>query len=403
MSLAAVDSQPLPNAHGTPDAELGARHPVDDEILLTRDLLAGTNHLVDPPLVVAEQRRRRLDHGGRAPVVDLQWVGLGPGEELLVIDEVCRVGSEVSVDDLIVVADSEDIEPGAGEEADQEHIGRGEVLELIDDQVPASVLPVVPELGIGQQRLDGSVHLLVEVGLATAVQHLPVSVVDPGEVGDVVTKLLDVVRRAQPDAHLAKSLEIRADDVGALPARGVNQPVQPVPLLPLVDQSHAAPRLAEDLPTERVDRPHLETAVTQPLPHLGGGPVVVGKGTDQLRLERRGRPTRCRSRAMRVRVFPEPAGATMRAGPAPCSTAAAWSGASPSETVETESGAGSRRPRSTDSVEMTGSVNPGTGPRGPPSTQASMPSASTMSRSDPGRAPRASALRPHHHTSSPLR
>ena len=42
-------------------------------------------------------------------------------------------------------------------------MGRGEVLELVDEQVPAARLGAPPGVGVAQQDLDGAVDLLVEV------------------------------------------------------------------------------------------------------------------------------------------------------------------------------------------------------------------------------------------------
>ena len=126
---------------------------------------AGTGHdlLVDAPVVVAEQRRRRCNHLDRAAVVHVQGVLAGTGEQGGVVDEEAGVGAGVAVDALVVVADAEHVEAGQRQQAQQQDVGRGEVLELVDEQVAAGALQLAAERAVAEQRLDRGVDLLVEV------------------------------------------------------------------------------------------------------------------------------------------------------------------------------------------------------------------------------------------------
>ena len=119
--------------------------------------------LGDAPMVVAEQRAGAVDDLDRAAVVDGQRVRHGAGEQPVVVDEERRVGAGVAVDALVVVADAEHVEGGQGEQPHEQHVGRREVLELVDEEVPARALDRAAERPVGEEHLDGGVDLLVEV------------------------------------------------------------------------------------------------------------------------------------------------------------------------------------------------------------------------------------------------
>ncbi len=78
----------------------------------------------------------------------------------------------MAVDALVVVAHTEDVEGRQGEQAHEQHVGRREVLELVDEEVPAGALDRATERAVGEQHLDGGVDLLVEVHRATTAQLL---------------------------------------------------------------------------------------------------------------------------------------------------------------------------------------------------------------------------------------
>jgi hypothetical protein len=118
-------------------------HPID-RIDRCRD------RLLDPPIVVRKEVCSGCNDGDRTSVVDLQGMRLGPGEDPVIVDEIARVGAGISVDRLIVITDTEYVELWRRKESDEEQIGAGEVLELVDEHVPASVLPPMPEVRIGE-------------------------------------------------------------------------------------------------------------------------------------------------------------------------------------------------------------------------------------------------------------
>ena len=69
---------------------------------------------------------------------------------------------------LVVVADAEDVGRRAGGQADEQHVGGREVLQLVDEEVAVVGLHGAPQLAVAQQRLERAEHLLVEVDGARA-------------------------------------------------------------------------------------------------------------------------------------------------------------------------------------------------------------------------------------------
>ena len=53
---------------------------------------------------------RRLHHRCGTAVVDLERTRVRAGEQVVVVDQVCGIGSGIPVDRLVVVADAEHIE-----------------------------------------------------------------------------------------------------------------------------------------------------------------------------------------------------------------------------------------------------------------------------------------------------
>ena len=80
------------------------------------------------------------DDAAGAAVVDLQRVVAGTGEDVGEVDQPAGIGAVVAVDRLVVVADAEHRAVGPGEQADEQQVGRREVLELVDQQQPAGAL-----------------------------------------------------------------------------------------------------------------------------------------------------------------------------------------------------------------------------------------------------------------------
>ncbi len=121
------------------------------------------DRLGDPCRVVGEHVRGRGHDCRRASVVDLEGVRPRPGEVVLEVDQVLGGRSRVAVDDLVVVAHAEGVVGRRAQQPDQQHVGGVQVLEFVDQQVPAAGLGDAPGLGVAQEDLDGAVDLLVEV------------------------------------------------------------------------------------------------------------------------------------------------------------------------------------------------------------------------------------------------
>ena len=179
---------------------------------------SGVDRLLNPPTVVGEEVLGPVDDLDRAAVVDGERVGGGAGEELVVVDEEPGVGGLVAVDDLVVVADAEHVARRQGQEPDEQDVGRGEVLELVDQQVPAALLHRPAERTVGEQHLDGPVDLLVEVDRAPVGQGPAVGVEQVGQPVDVVARRLDLGRFAQAEPDRAERFQVGADRVGVGPA-----------------------------------------------------------------------------------------------------------------------------------------------------------------------------------------
>ena len=110
--------------------------------------------LGDAPMVVPEQGVGRRDHVAGTAVVHVQGMVDGAGEEGGEVDEPAGVGAVVAVDGLVVVAHAEHRSVGAGQQADQQQVGRREVLELVDEQQTTTALRDRPGRRVGQQELE---------------------------------------------------------------------------------------------------------------------------------------------------------------------------------------------------------------------------------------------------------
>ncbi len=96
------------------------------------------DRLWDPLAVVGQHVVGRGDDAWRTPVVDFERVPVCPGEVLAELDQVLGRRPRVPVDDLVVVAHTEAAVGRGAQEPDQQHVGRVEVLELVDQEVAAT-------------------------------------------------------------------------------------------------------------------------------------------------------------------------------------------------------------------------------------------------------------------------
>ena len=235
----------------------------------------------DTPFVVTEQRRRCADNLHRTPVVDAQGMLSGPWEQRAVVDEESRVGSGVPVDALVVVTDAEHVEGRQAEQADQQDVGRREVLELVDEQVPAPSLHLGTERSVGEDRLDCSVDLFVEVDDTTVAEGAAESWEQLAETIDVVTRALDLVGVAQPEADRRQTLQVGTDRVDIRPPAPVagQQRVDELAHLALVDDWRLpATVFAKHPQPERVERADVWSERLRTRRQLALGLLVVGDG-----------------------------------------------------------------------------------------------------------------------------
>ena len=241
--------------------------------------------------VVREQVGGRLHHRGRAPVVDVKQMAGRAGEPALVLDQPAGRRSRVAVDGLVVVAHAEGLGPRAREQADHQHMGGREVLELIHQQHSAHSAGCGPGGRVGEQHVDGPHDLVVEVDDASLLQRLGVSrsqVREALNVRGVVE--LDRGRVAQSQPRSAQSLQPCRQRVGHGPAPTAGRPllyqaVQQVAHFPLVDHLYPAVMCGSDEGAssvahrqgQAVEGANLQSSeVGGALLHLGAGPHVVG-------------------------------------------------------------------------------------------------------------------------------
>ncbi len=208
----------------------------------------------------------------------------GAGEVAGEIDEELGSGPGVAVDDLVVVTHPEAVVPGSGQQTDQQQVGRGEVLELVDQQATAPGLGRPSGAGIGQEDLDGPVDLLVEVDRSAFGQGAPVPVepfADPLGVGDL---LLHDVRRGEPEPDGGEGADVRGDRVGVGLTPDLEDLLEEVAHPGLLEHAWPArgPELGADPQSGAVEGPDVGPFggedVRTPLLELIGGTRVVGEG-----------------------------------------------------------------------------------------------------------------------------
>ena len=249
---------------------------------------AGVDLLGDPAVVVAEQRAGAVDDLDRAAVVDGQRVGDGAGEQPLVVDEERRVGAGVAVDALVVVADAEHVERRQRQQAHEQHVGRREVLELVDEEVAARALHRAAERAVGEQHLDGAVDLLVEVDGAAPGELLAEA---PGTARPGRARRRATPRRRSGSVR-PRRIDVRPSTYGPI-GIGVGPPlalageqrIDEAADLGLVDhRRRPAAVLGQHPQAERVERADPRPEVGGAGLHLELGLLVVGDGEHAGRL-----------------------------------------------------------------------------------------------------------------------
>ena len=242
-------------------------------------LAAGAHDLVDAAPVVREEHACAVDHDRRAAVVDLERMigraGKVPGE----VDEEVGVGARVAVDHLVVVAHAEHVVGGRGEEPHEQQVRGAQVLELVDQEMPALALHRAAQRGIATQRLDRACDLAVEIGGVVTRERVAVVVVHRREALDVAALALDVRGGAQPELHLLERFEVGPQRVGVGAKGELEMRLDALADLAFVEDAHAGAGPPHDLVAERIECADLVARaagqVVDAVLHLRAGPPVV--------------------------------------------------------------------------------------------------------------------------------
>ncbi len=184
----------------------------------------------------------------------------------------------MAVDHLVVVAHAEHVQRGRGQQPDQQHVGRGQVLELVHQQVAVPGLLGPAERTVPQQQLDGQQHLLVEVDDPAPGQLGAVGGERLGQAGHVAPIVLHVERVAQAQAHRGQRVDVGRQRVGVEPAgapghQGLQQPADVAHLQHLGPPAQAR---GDDLVAEGVEREDAAAHARGAGHHLVAGLAVVG-------------------------------------------------------------------------------------------------------------------------------
>ena len=170
-------------------------------------------------------------------------------------------------------------------------MGRGEVLELVDEHDAARPLRRRPGVGLAEEDLDRPVDLVVEVDGALTFELGAVLRPHVGQPVDVAAvPPLDLERVDQPEADRAQRLDPRRDRIGVATLREADQLRQHAADVGLVDRPPRS-RLGEerrdavdDGERDRVERADLQAReVGRALAHLLLGPLVEGDEADGAR------------------------------------------------------------------------------------------------------------------------
>ena len=164
-------------------------------------------------------------------------------------------------------------------------MGGGEVLEFVDEQAATPGLRRRAGTGIGHQDLDGPVDLLVEVDRPEVRQGGTVTIESLGDARRIGHRLLDGLRRVEPEPDGGQGADIGGDRVGVRLAPNVEQSLQEIAHGELLEHSRTTRRseLGADPQAGAVEgsdvRPFGREYPGAPLLHLIGRPGVVGQGT----------------------------------------------------------------------------------------------------------------------------
>ena len=251
------------------------------------------DRLRDAPAVVTQQPVGGIDDAVGAAVVDFERMVAGAREEAGEVDQPGRVGAVVAVDRLVVVADAEHDQLGAGQQPDEEEVGGREILELVDQQHSTGPLRGASGHRVGEQHVDGAEYLLVEVDRPRPVEGEPVAREHRREAVDVaVVASLDHLRIDQTEPCEAECFDPRRDGIGVAPARERDERADDPAHLGFVDRGEPpwlrreGGHTVDDRECDGVERADLQTRqVSRAGSHLLLGPLVERHEADRGRRE----------------------------------------------------------------------------------------------------------------------
>ncbi len=231
---------------------------------------AGSDLLRHAHIVVGEQCAGGLGDRRRATIIDLQRMLARARKILPEVDQESRVRAGVPVDDLVVVADTEDIRLRTGGQPDEQHVRGREILELIDQEMAVKFLDAAPEVAVPHERLDRAVDLFVEVDRVTSPQFLAVGFEGAGQARNVVDLILDFFRMTKPEPDERKPVEVGGERIRIDPLLpNGHQTSDDIPDLALVEQSRPeSERLLQDGVSPAVQRANPRMKAAQPGAHL---------------------------------------------------------------------------------------------------------------------------------------
>ena len=233
-------------------------------------------------VIVRKQMTRAVNNRNRASVVHRQWMRRGARKQFSEIHQKRRVGAGMAVDHLVVVADAKHVELGGAEETNHKHMGRGEVLELVDEEVAKPCLCLAAKLTIGQETLNCPVNLLIKVDQLTFFQLTTEQTKRVGQSGHIVAFLFSVVRINEAHADTREAFEIGADRIGVAAAfRRGHESFNNAPHVALFGHR----RTTEQFPTKRVEREDPGAECARAASQFLLGLFVVRDGHDGLGLD----------------------------------------------------------------------------------------------------------------------
>ena len=123
----------------------------------------GPDRLREPLPVVLDEPDGPLHDLARAAVVDLEVDPSQTRQERLEPEDPPDVGESPAVDRLVVVADEEDPVGRSGQQQGEPELGAVDVLDLVDQQLPAAIAPAGEQVRVAFQLGDRAQDEVIEI------------------------------------------------------------------------------------------------------------------------------------------------------------------------------------------------------------------------------------------------